>query len=388
MAIVAGITALHNQMTGWRQELHAHPETAFEEEWTSNFIAAKLQEFGIEVHRGLAKTGMVGVLKAGNGTRAIGLRADMDALPIRELNDLPYKSVWDGRMHACGHDGHSTMLLGAAKYLAETRNFSGTVHFIFQPAEENEGGGRVMVEEGLFERFPTDAVFGMHNKPGIPIGQFGIRPGPMYASYDVFEITLQGFGTHAALPFAGRDPVVAAGHVITAMQTLVRSNVHPLDSAVVSITQIHGGNTWNVIPESIVLCGTARFFKDQVQDRVEEALHTLVRNTAAAHGVDAQIRYERRYPPTVNHEKETEFAARVAIEVVGTDRVDTNLVPAMAAEDFSFMLQKRPGAYINVGNGPFDGGSYLHNPRYNFSDAALPYGASYWVKLVETYLPA
>jgi amidohydrolase len=386
MSVVPRIEAIHAEMTGWRHELHAHPEIAFAEEWTSAFIAAKLEGFGIEVHRGLAKTGVVGVLKGRSGGRSIGLRADMDALPIREMNDVDYKSVHDGRMHACGHDGHSTMLLGAAKYLAATRDFAGTVSFIFQPAEENEGGARVMVEEKLFDRFPMDAVFGMHNKPGVPIGQFAIRPGPMLASYDIFEITLQGKGTHAALPYSGNDPVVAAGHVITAMQTLVRANVHPLDSAVVSITQVHGGETWNVLPESVVLRGTTRFFKTEVQDRVEAALRDLIQHAAAAHGVVAHIRYERRYPALINHARETELAASIAAEIVGDDRVNRDTTPAMASEDFAFMLQVKPGAYINVGNGPGEGGCYLHNPHYNFNDDALVFGASYWARLAETFL--
>lgn len=386
MAELSAIKALHAEMTAWRHALHAHPELAFEETWTADFIAARLAEFGLDVHRGLAKTGVVGVLKGRPGAKTIGLRADMDALPIRELNDVPYRSTRDGLMHACGHDGHSTMLLGAAKYLARSRDFAGTAVFIFQPAEENEGGGRVMVEEGLFERFPVDAVFGMHNKPGVPVGRFAIRPGPMLASYDVFEITLKGTGTHAALPQSGRDPIVAAGHVITAMQTLVRANVHPLDAAVVSITQVHGGETWNVIPESIVLRGTTRFFKREVQDRVEQALRELVQHAAAAHGVAADIRYERRYPALINHAAETALAARVAADVAGAANVDLDPMPAMASEDFAFMLQAKPGAYINVGNGPGEGGCYLHNPHYNFNDEALIFGASWWARLVETYL--
>ena len=388
MAIFKEIAAMHNEMTRWRHDLHAHPELAFQEHWTSNYIASKLENFGIEVHRGLAKTGVVGVLRAGKGHRSVGLRADMDALPIAELNDLPYKSEIEGQMHACGHDGHSTMLLGAAKYLADTRNFDGTIHFIFQPAEENEGGARVMVEDGLFEKFPVDAVFGMHNKPGVPIGSFAIRPGPMLASSGMFEIVVKGVGTHAAHPHKGKDAVMIAGHIITAVQSLVRANVHPVDSAVVSITQMHGGETWNVIPEEVVLRGTARFFKEEVQDEVENAMRMMVEHIAAAYGAKVAFDYDRRYPPLINHERETALAARIAAEIVGKDKVDHDPLPTLAAEDFSFMLQERPGAYINVGNGAGEGEFYLHNPRYNFNDEALQYGASYWVRLAQTFLSA
>ena len=388
MSVYERLNEIHQEMIAWRHDLHAHPETAFEEFRTSEFVAGKLSEFGIDVDRGLAGTGVVGTLTQGDGGGAIALRADMDALHIEEANDFSYRSVNPGKMHACGHDGHTTMLLGAAKYLAETRNFSGTIHLIFQPAEENEGGARVMIEQGLFEKFPVSAVFGMHNKPGIPVGRFAIRPGAMLASFDIFEIIIKGTGTHAALPNSGVDSIVVAGHMITALQTLVRSNVHPLDSAVVSVTQIHGGDTYNVIPESTVLRGTTRFYKADVQDRVQAAMELLVEQVAAAFGAEAELTYERRYPALINHEKEAELAADIAASIVGPENVDRDIVPTMAAEDFAFMLQSVPGAYINVGNGPGESGCYLHNPNYDFNDSALVYGASYWVGLVETILPA
>ncbi len=386
MPVLGKISSLHNEMIDWRHHLHAHPELAFKETLTSDFVADKLTEFGIEIHRGLAGTGVVGTLRGGDGKRTIGLRADMDALPIEEANDVPYKSTTPGLMHACGHDGHTTMLLGAAKCLAQTRNFDGVVHFIFQPAEENEGGARVMIEDGLFERFPVEAVFGMHNKPGIDVGKFAILKGPMLASYDIFEILVRGTGTHAALPNSGVDAIVATGQVINALQTLVRSNVHPADSAVVSITQVHGGETWNVIPDCVILRGTTRFYKKSVQDQVERALRALVEKTAAAFGASAEIRYERRYPPLINHAAETEVAAGAAAKIVGADNVLRDILPAMSAEDFAFMLEKVPGAYINVGNGPGESGCYLHNAHYDFNDDALLYGASYWVTLVESVL--
>jgi amidohydrolase len=386
LAIIKEIADRHAELTEWRHALHAKPETAFEEFWTSDFVAGKLEEFGIPVDRGLAKTGVIGNLSAGSSDKVIGLRADMDALHILEANGFSYKSQNRGKMHACGHDGHMVMLLAAARHIAETRNFDGQVRFIFQPAEENEGGARVMIEEGLFEKFPVDAIFGMHNKPGIPTGRFAIRPGPMLASYDIFEITIKGTGTHAALPHSGTDPIVVAGQMISALQTLVRSNVHPLDAAVLSITQVHGGDTWNVIPDTVVLGGTTRFYKKDVQDRMEDAIRNTVERLGAAFDTSVSLRYERRYPPLVNSEKETEFAASVAAKTVGEDNVNRDPEPAMSAEDFAFMLQERPGAYINVGNGPGESGCYLHNPNYDFNDEALVYGASYWVNLVETYL--
>jgi hippurate hydrolase len=386
MTIIDRIGALHGEMTAWRRDLHAHPETAFEEHRTSNVVAGLLTAFGLEVHRGLAKTGVVASLRAGQGTRAIGLRADLDALPIREENTFAHRSTYDGRMHACGHDGHTAMLLGAAKYLAATRRFDGTVHFIFQPAEENEGGGRAMVEEGLFERFPCDAVYGMHNWPGMAVGQFGVLPGPMMASFDIFEIGIAGRGAHAAMPHNGIDPVVAGAALVQALQTIPSRSVNPVDAAVVTVTQFHAGDTWNVIPGHAVLRGTTRAFRPEVQDEIERGIRRISAGIDAAYGTSSTVRYERRYPPTINAPRETAVAAAAIAKVVGEENVRTDLQPTMGAEDFAFMLQAKPGCYVWIGNGPGDGGCMLHNPRYDFNDACLPIGASYWATLVEHVL--
>jgi amidohydrolase len=387
MPIINRIAEYQDEMTGWRRHIHKHPETAFEEHQTSDYVALRLHEFGIDVHRGLAGTGVVGTLKGDKGTGpAIGLRADMDALDIEEKNDIDYKSENPGKMHACGHDGHSTMLLGAAKYLAETKNFAGTVHFIFQPAEENEGGGRVMIEEGLFEKFPVESVYGMHNMPGIPAGEFAIRPGPIMASFDIFEITLTGTGTHAALPQLGRDAVVAGAQLVTALQTIASRTVSPFDAAVVSVTQMHSGDTWNVIPEEMVIRGTTRAFKEEVQSHMEAEIRRITDGVATTFGIDAKVHYERRYPPTINNADETDITVEVARELVGDDFVSLDKDPMMGAEDFAFMLNEKPGAYMWIGNGPRDGGCMLHNPHYDFNDEVLPLGASYWAKLVETRL--
>ena len=361
---------------------------AFEEHATAAFVARQLSEFGLQVHQGLAGTGVVGSLVAGEGEGgAIGLRADMDALPITEANHFGHRSEHSGTMHACGHDGHTAMLLGAARYLAATRRFRGTVHFIFQPAEEAEGGGRVMVEEGLFTRFPVAAVYGMHNWPGLPVGRFAVRPGPMMASFDIFEIVITGKGTHGAMPHLGADPIVAGAAIVQALQTIVSRNVDPLDAAVVSVTRFNAGHTWNAIPETAVLAGTTRALRAEVRNQVEAAVHRIAASVAAAHGVAADIRYERRYPPTVNDPVEAGRATVAAASVVGIDHVDRDPLPSMGAEDFAFMLQQRPGCYVWIGNGPVDGDRALHSPHYDFNDAILPLGASYWARLVETMLP-
>tara|TARA_R110000868_G_scaffold55460_8_gene172539 strand:- start:5606 stop:6775 length:1170 start_codon:yes stop_codon:yes gene_type:complete len=387
MPIINRIAEYQDEMTAWRRHIHRHPETAFEEHKTSDYVALRLHEFGIDVHRGLAGTGVVGTLRGERGDGpAIGLRADMDALDIEEKNDIDYRSENPGKMHACGHDGHSTMLLGAAKYLAETKNFAGTVHFIFQPAEENEGGGRVMIEEGLFEKFPVESVYGMHNMPGIPAGEFAIRPGPIMASFDIFEITLTGTGTHAALPQLGRDATVAGAQLVTALQTIAARTVSPFDAAVVSVTQMHAGDTWNVIPEEIVIRGTTRAFKEDVQSHMETEIRRITDGIAAAFAIDAKVHYERRYPPTINDAAETDITVEVARGLVGENMVSLDKDPMMGAEDFAFMLNEKPGAYMWIGNGPRDGGCMLHNPHYDFNDEVLPLGASYWAKLVETRL--
>jgi hippurate hydrolase len=385
MPIINRIADFHKDLVAWRRDIHAHPETAYEEHRTAEVVAKRLAEFGLEVHRGLAGTGVVGTLKgSAPGSRAIALRADMDALHIHEKNGFGHASQNQGKMHACGHDGHTTMLLGAARYLAETRNFSGTVHFVFQPAEENEAGGKRMVEEGLFEKFPVESVFGMHNWPGLPAGQFAVRPGPMMAASDLFEVTVRGKGAHGAMPHTGVDPVVVAAQIVAGFQTIASRNAHPLESAVVTVTQIHGGDTWNVIPDEVVLRGTTRSFRAEVQDMIEANMRRIAENTAAAYGATIAFRYERRYPATVNSEAETELAADVLAEIVGEANVRRDALPSMGAEDFSFMLQKRPGSYVWIGNG--EGGASLHNSSYDFNDEVLPLGASYWARLVERVL--
>jgi hippurate hydrolase len=387
MNLIPEVVALDGAMREWRHHLHAHPETAFEERATSEFVAGKLRAFGLDVHTGLAGTGVVGVLQHGRSTQSIGLRADLDALHIHERSGVPHASQNAGRMHACGHDGHTTMLLAAAKAMAARRAFDGTVHFIFQPAEENEGGGRVMVEEGLFERFPMQAVYGMHNWPAMPAGAFAMRPGPLMGAYDVFEIVGTGKGAHAAMAYQGKDPMLFAAHAINALQTIVSRNLHPQSAGVVSVTQVHAGDTWNVIPEQIVLRGTVRTFHAAVQDLIERRMKTLVDGIAAMFEMTATLRYERRYPATVNSVEATERARMAAEAVVGAGNVDTNPVPNMGSEDFAFMLQARPGCYVWLGAGRGVDTPNLHNPHYDFNDDVLAIGASYWVRLAEQELP-
>ena len=390
MPVINRIAEFHEEITAWRRDIHAHPETAFEEQRTSDFVAEKLSGWGIEVHRGLATTGVVGTLKGqGENGRAIGLRADLDALHIQELNDFAHRSRNEGKMHACGHDGHTAMLLGAAKYLAETRNFDGTVHFIFQPAEENEGGGRVMVEDGLFEKFPVESVYGLHNMPGRALGEIGLRTGPAMAAFDIFEVTVTGKGAHAAMPYQGIDPVVSASQIVMSLQTIVSRKTDAIDTAVVSVTQFHAGDTWNVIPNQAVLRGTARSFKAEIGDMIEAEIRRIAEGICQAHGATAEVRYERRYPALVNTEQESDFAAQVAAEVVGAERVEADAEPLMGSEDFAYMLQEKPGCYIWLGNGTEGGpgGCSVHNPLYDFNDEAAVIGASYWARLVERALP-
>ena len=389
MTLTNELQQLHAEMRHWRQHLHQFPETAFEETQTAQFIAAKLTGFGLDVHQGLGKTGVVATLSAGNSDKKIALRADMDALFIQEQNTFSYKSCHDGKMHACGHDGHSAMLLGAAKYLSEHRNFNGTVYFIFQPAEEGRAGAKQMIEDGLFEQFPADCVFGMHNFPDIPAGHFAVKADAMMASFDCFEITLTGQATHAAMPHLGCDAVVAAAQLITALQTIVSRTVNPADSAVVSITQIHAGNTWNALPESVLLRGTFRCFSTTVKTLIAEKITHLVKGICASFDVSADICFNPEnagYPVTFNTEAETAIALKAASTVVGAGCVDQQPIPSMGSEDFAFMLQEKPGCYIWIGNGSSENSCLLHNPHYDFNDEILSVGAAYWVKLVEMKL--
>jgi hippurate hydrolase len=390
MPINNRIAAFQDDMTAWRRDIHAHPELGFEEERTSDIVAAKLAEFGITVHRGLGGTGVVGTLKGlGTGSgRTIGLRADMDALPMPEANDFDHASRHAGKMHACGHDGHTTMLLGAARYLAETRNFDGTVHFIFQPAEEGLGGAKRMIDDGLFRQFDCEQIYGLHNWPELPAGQIAVHPGPVMAAANQFEIHVTGHGAHAAMPHRGIDPVLVSAHIITAAQSLVSRGTNPADSAVVSITVLEAGTAANVIPDSARMLGTMRTFSEENHRRIQEQFARLVSSIAEGLGAKAELRFRPGYPATVNSEPEARIAAAAAAKVVGDENVVWAPAPTMAAEDFGYMLKERPGAYIWLGHGGHRGPSCrLHNPHYDFNDAILTTGASYWASLVETILP-
>ena len=386
MTIKDEIKRDHDLLTEWRRDFHAHPELAFEEERTAGLVAERLESFGVEVSRGLAKTGVVGKLTTGTGNRAIALRADMDALPMDEGNDFEYASKTPGKMHGCGHDGHTTMLLGAAKYLAETKDFDGTVYFVFQPAEEAEGGAEVMVKEGLFEKFPVEAIYGMHNWPGMPVGEFAIAPGPMMAAFDVFDLVIRGQGSHGAMPHQGVDSIVVAAQVVSALQSITSRNTDPIDALVVSVTQIHGGDAYNIIPDEVILRGTVRSFREEVRDMVEPAMKRIADGVCAAYGATAELHYEKRYPATVNSVEETELAAEAATEIVGSEAINRSPVPSMGSEDFAYMLREKPGSYVWVGNGAGEGGCMLHNPGYDFNDDIIPIGASYWATLVEQVL--
>lgn len=383
-------TDLHDEMRQWRQHIHQHPETAFEEVTTADFIAEKLTEFGLDVHRGLGGTGVVATLSAGNGLKRIALRADMDALFIQEQNTFDHRSRHDGKMHACGHDGHCAMLLGAAKYLSAQRNLNGTVYFIFQPAEEGRAGAKQMIDDGLFNLFPADAVFGMHNFPDIPVGHFAVQPGAMMAAFDCFEIVLKGQATHAAMPHLGNDVIIAATQLINNLQTIVSRTVNPAEPAVVTITQIHAGNTWNAIPESVALRGTFRCFDSTVQQLIAEKIEQHTAATCAAYAMTYKLRFNPEnpgYPVTFNSEAEAALAQRAATAITGETGVNTTPIPSMGSEDFAFMLQEKPGCYLWIGNGSSANSCLLHNPHYDFNDEILPIGAAYWVKLVELGLP-
>jgi hippurate hydrolase len=386
MGLVRDIEGYAAEMTAWRRDIHAHPELGFQENRTAGIVASELKKFGIEVHEGVGKTGVVGVLKSGSSKRSIGLRADMDALPIVEANSFPHKSTKNGVMHACGHDGHTTMLLGAAKYLAATKKFDGTVHFIFQPAEEGIGGAKAMIDDGLFRRFPCEAVFGMHNRPGMPLGRFAVRAGPMMAGGAFFDIDIEGVGSHGARPESGVDPVLVAAHVTAALQSIVARNVRPVDTAVLSVTQIHSGDAYNVIPQRARLSGTARCFSNEVMSLVERNLKRLAESVAQGFGAKATTDFRVTFPPLLNDPKEAEFAASICNDIVGAEHVRRDPALIMASEDFAFMLAEVPGCYINIGNGDGTGACEVHNPSYDFNDRALPYGASFFARLVEQRL--
>ena len=388
MPIINRIADQHREITEWRRDFHAHPELLFDVHRTASSVADKLKAFGCdEVVTGIGRTGVVGVIRGwkGKSDKTIGLRADMDALPIEEATDLPYKSTVPGKMHACGHDGHTAMLLGAARYLAETRNFAGTAVIIFQPAEEGGAGGKAMVQDGLMERFGINEIYGMHNYPGMPVGEFGLRPGAIMAAADYVQIDIEGKGAHAARPHLGIDTVLVGAQIINALQSIVSRNVDPLEAAVVSICMFHAGSTDNVIPQTAQLRGTARSLIPAVQELLEKRVPEIAETTAKLYGAKATVKYRRGYPVLKNHAVQADFAASVAAQIAGADKVDTSLAPVMGAEDFSFMLNTRPGAFIFVGNGDSAG---LHHPAYNFNDEVIPIGTSYWAKLVETALPA
>ena len=391
MPTIERIDGFADELTAIRRDFHAHPEIGFEEVRTSGIVADKLAEWGIEVHRGIARTGLVGVIKgkqSGSG-RTVGLRADMDCLPMHETGDIPHKSRNAGRMHACGHDGHTTMLLGAARYLAQTRNFDGTAHLIFQPAEEGGGGANVMLREGLFDRFPCETVYALHNWPGLAAGKMAVRPGPVLAATDEMRITIRGRGGHGAMPHLTADPVVAAAQVITALQTIASRNANPLDALVVSVCSMETSplGTFNVIPSHVLLVGTVRTFKPQMRDLAERRLKVIATKTAEAFGASAEVSYARGYPATINSAREARFAADVAKRLFGAENVITEHEPTMGGEDFAYFLQERPGAYAFLGQGGAAGGCLLHNPNYDFNDEVIPLGAGYLAALVEESLP-
>ena len=396
MNVIDSIVTQAASIAAVRRDIHAHPELCFEEVRTADVVAQKLTEWGIPIHRGLGKTGVVGIVKGRDGGangRAIGLRADMDALPMQEFNTFAHASKHQGKMHACGHDGHTAMLLAAAQHFAKHRNFDGTVYLIFQPAEEGGGGARVMIEEGLFEQFPMEAVYGMHNWPGMPVGQFAVSSGPVMASSNEFKITIRGKGGHAALPHTGTDPVPLACGMVQAFQTIISRNKKPVDAGVISVTMIHAGEATNVVPDSVELQGTVRTFTTEVTDLIEKRMRQIAEHHCAAHDAVCEFEFVRNYPPTVNSPAEAEFARKVMAGIVGEERVVVQ-EPTMGAEDFAYMLQAKPGAYCFIANGDGahremghgGGPCTLHNPSYDFNDDLIPLGATYWVKLAEEWL--
>lgn len=394
MKLIDPIIEFHHELQRIRREIHANPELCFEERETADLVAKKLTEWGIPILRGMGVTGVVGVIKNGTSDRAIGLRADMDALPMQEINTFAHTSRNDGKMHACGHDGHTAMLLGAAHYLSQNKNFDGTVYVIFQPAEEGGGGAKRMMDDGLFTQCPMEAVFGMHNWPGIPVGEFGVTVGPMMASSNEFEVIVKGKGSHAAQPHKSVDPIMVAVQIAQSWQTIITRNNSPIDAAVLSITQIHAGSATNVIPDNASLIGTVRTFDLKVLDLIESRMRAIAEHTAEAFDAKVEFRFHRNYPPLINHAKETAFAVEVLQSIVGTEKVNAQVEPTMGAEDFAYMLQGKPGCYVFIGNGEGDhrsaghglGPCNLHNPSYDFNDDLLPIGATYWVRLAEQFL--
>lgn len=395
MNLFEPIIGFQEELVNIRRDIHAHPELCFAEYRTSQVVSRKLKEWGIPTLEGLAETGVVGIIKKGSSEKAIGLRADMDALPMQEINDFPHKSTYPGKMHACGHDGHTAILLGAAYYLAHHADFDGTVYLIFQPAEEGGGGARRMIAEGLFEKCPMDAVYGLHNWPGLPAGSFGVREGALMASSNEFHVTVRGKGAHAAQPQKGIDPVMVAVQIAQSWQTIVSRNVNPIDPAVLSLTQIHSGSATNVIPDDAQMIGTVRTFSNATLDLIESRMKAIAEHTAQAFDAELDFQFKRNYPPLINHAKETQFAISVMRDVVGADMVNTAVEATMGAEDFAYMLQSKPGCYVFLGNGEGDhrteghglGPCNLHNPSYDFNDDLLPIGANFWVQLVQRYLP-
>ena len=388
MAILNSVAHLHDEMTAWRHELHQHPETCYEEFWTSDFVASQLDSFGLEVHRGMGKTGVVGVLRgSGTSDMAIGLRADMDGLPMDEANDFAHKSLTQGRMHACGHDGHMAMLLGAAKYLSSTKNFDGTVYFIFQPAEEGGAGAKAMMDDGLFTDFNMANVWGMHNWPGLEVGKIAVHDGACMASADHFKIEIHGRGSHAAMPHQSQDPIIAGTSLVQNLQTIVARRIDPLDAAVVSVTALQGGSAYNVIPDSLEIRGTARALKPQTRATLQTAIRAMTAQICEAHDVTGEVTWHVGYPACINHKAESQRACDVAGDIVGAENIVKNPPASMGAEDFAYMLEERKGAYIWVGGGAAEAGKMLHNTSYDFNDDILPIGASYWARLVETELP-
>ncbi len=394
MKLIDPILQFHEELKQIRRAIHAHPELSYEEVQTADLVERKLTEWGIPVLRGMGKTGVVGIIRNGSSERAVGLRADMDALPLLEHNTFAHKSRNEGKMHACGHDGHTAMLLGAAHYLSRQRNFDGTVYVIFQPAEEGGGGAKAMMDDGLFERCPMEAVFGMHNWPNMKAGTMGVVAGPMMASSNEFELTIRGKGSHAAQPHLSIDPIMVAVQIAQSWQTIVSRNTSPIDSSVLSITQIHSGSATNIVPDSASMIGTVRTFTIPVLDMVERRMREIAEHTAAAFGASVSFNFRRNYPPLINHHPETEFAVGVMKDVVGADGVLAGVEPTMGSEDFAFMLLEKPGCYVFIGNGDGThresghglGPCNLHNPSYDFNDDLLPIGASYWVRLAEQFL--